>query len=80
MLAVTQYTEKLEVARKKKLEEMIAAARSGKPQGTAPKAAVPDKVGIHLTDQRSKQCSNLLALIWKLQSFSQAHSDTQRKV
>ena len=46
LLAVMQYAEKLDDARKKKLEEMIAAARSGKPQGGAPKAALPDKVSI----------------------------------
>ena len=42
--AVMQYAEKLDDARKKKLEEMIAAARSGKPHGSAPKAAAPEKV------------------------------------
>ncbi len=48
LLAVMQYAEKLDEARKKKLEEMIAAARSGKPQGGAPKAALPEKVGTSL--------------------------------
>ena len=43
-----QYAEKLDDARKKKLEDMIARARSGKPQGSAPKAAVPEKVTTHL--------------------------------
>ena len=47
-LAVVQYAEKLEDVRKKKLEEMIAAVRAGKPQGSAPKAAVPEKVAHHV--------------------------------
>ena len=42
--AVMQFAEKLEDARKKKLEDMIAAAKSGKPQGSVHKAAVPEKV------------------------------------
>jgi len=50
ILGVLQYADKLDDARKKKLEEMMAAARSGKPQGTAPKAAtVPEKASIHFT-------------------------------
>ena len=42
---MVQYAEKLDEVRKKKLDEMIAASRSGKPQGSAPKAALPEKVG-----------------------------------
>ena len=45
---MVQYAEKLEDVRKKKLEEMIAAVRAGKPQGSAPKAAVPEKVAHHV--------------------------------
>ena len=45
---MVQYAEKLEDIRKKKLEEMIAASRSGKPQGSAPKAAAPEKVSLPL--------------------------------
>lgn len=50
ILGVLQYADKLDDARKKKLEEMMAAARSGKPQGTASKAAtVPETASINFT-------------------------------
>ena len=41
---MVQYAEKLDEVRKKKLDEMVAAWKSGKPHGSAPKAAVPEKV------------------------------------